>query len=68
MKLKITSKSQLNLHQKFDLKLFKKPFCDNETKNKYKLYQTPKFRTEYFKSLGNKKNSLPSIVFFSPNF
>ena len=65
MKLKITSKSQLNSAQKFNLKLFKKPFCDNETKKKYKLYQTPKFRTKYFKSLGNKRNLKNKTLFVS---
>ena len=42
MKLKITSKSQLSDKETFNLKIFKEPFCNNETKKKYKLYEMPK--------------------------
>ena len=36
--LKVKSKSQLKKNIEFDLKLFKSPFCFNESK-KYKIYQ-----------------------------
>ncbi len=65
MKLKITSKSQLKPYLKFRLKLFKQPFCDNEIKKKYKLYQTPIFKTKYFKSLGNKNYIKDKTLFVS---
>lgn len=65
MTLKITSKSQLSDKETFNLKIFKEPFCNNETQKKYKLYETPKFKTKYFKKIGNKEFIKEKTLFVS---
>ena len=65
MKLKITSKSQLLYKESFNLIKFKEPFCNNETKKKYKLYETPRFKTNYFIKSGNKKFIKDKTLFIS---
>ena len=57
--LKVKSKSQLKKNLKFDLNLFKLPFCFKESK-KYKIYEYPKFNKSKFwepTQINKKKNS-----------
>ena len=56
--LKVKSKSQLKKNVEFDLKLFKSPFCFNESK-KYKIYQYPKLNnSKFWKKLDIKKKKV----------
>ena len=56
--LKVKSKSQLKKNIEFDLKLFKSPFCFNESK-KYKIYQYPKLNnSKFWKKLDIKKKKV----------
>lgn len=47
--MKITSKSQLKKNKKFSLNLFKTPFCYKE-KKKFRYYEMPPFKSQYFKN------------------
>ena len=51
--LKVKSKSQLKKNLKFDLNLFKLPFCFKESK-KYKVYEYPKLNKSKFWKNNNK--------------
>jgi hypothetical protein len=44
----IDSESQIKKNELFSLDNFKKPFCFKEKKNKYKIYQYPKFSDKNF--------------------
>ena len=61
----IKSKSQLSKNKKFNLDLFKSPFCYNETKKKYKIYQYPKLLNKKF-WINNKKINNPILVVSGP--
>ena len=62
--MKITSKSILKKNKKFSLSLFKKPFCYKE-KKKYKYYEMPSFKSEYFKNKNNLNELSQKCLFIS---
>ena len=61
----VTSPSQLKKNKTFSLKIFKEPFCFKE-KKKYKIYEMPKFKTAFFKSLKVKDLSNKCIFISGP--
>jgi hypothetical protein len=63
--IKITSSSQLKKNKKFRLSIFKKPFCFKEKQKKYKLYEMPKFKSNFFKCKFGKKDIEEKILFIS---
>ena len=63
--IKVTSFSQLKKGQNFSLAIFKKPFCFNESK-KYKIYEMPKFKTNFFKNSKTKDLSKKCIFISGP--
>ncbi len=60
----ITSKSQLKKGQKFNLNLFKEPFCSNE-KDAFKRYETVNFKENFFLQKSKKFNNNGKILFIS---
>tara|TARA_B100001093_G_scaffold470944_1_gene492804 strand:- start:4584 stop:5750 length:1167 start_codon:yes stop_codon:yes gene_type:complete len=63
--MKITSKSQIKDNQKFNLKLFKKPFCFHEKKKKYKPFEMPNFKSNFFLNKSKSFQKLGKILFIS---
>ncbi len=61
----IKSKSQIRDNEIFSLDHFKKPFCYNETKKKYKIYQYPNFKYGEFWKI-KYKNKNPILVVSGP--
>ena len=62
--IKITSNSQLKKNKKFRLSIFKKPFCFKEKQKKYKLYEMPKFKSDFFKCKFGKKDIKEKFYLF----
>jgi|TARA_Y100000389_G_C17466896_1_gene526480 hypothetical protein len=63
-KYKITSSSQLNDNEEFDLNNFDKLFCENE-KKKYKYKETITFKDKIFWKKNKSFNNLGTLLFIS---
>ena len=61
----IKSKSQIKENELFSLDHIKKPFCYNEKKKKYKIYQYPNFKNDKFWKIKD-KNKKPILVVSGP--